>query len=386
MGEPVLVIHGVSNRDPAAFEALVGDLSRSLDDAWDLIPAFWGDLGGNPVGIPDTIPDPGAAAARGLKGEDQAVAAALLSPNALGIGGTSGETPTRRAATDKRDIVADAAAESVVAAAPTATRGPSSSDDVRQAVRENWDTTEWLPRIQDKEVLRTIGQVIGDNVGRTSEGTGAGPAVRGFGDVAGFVKGMLSDLDKAVGAVIGKAAGNFNHFFREYLVPTLIGFGGDVLVYEHQWPKIQERIRSVLEEKAPGYGIEDRPIPVIAHSLGGVIAFDSAVASDPKLWISALVTFGSQAPFFHVVDARADDLAPYTPGHPVTLPASIGKWTNLWEPLDPLAFIAAKVFRLHGGDPPADRPVHHLASSGLWTHTVYWQHADLVTAIRETLA
>lgn len=102
---------------------------------------------------------------------------------------------------------------------------------------------------------------------------------------------------------------------------------------------------------------------VIGHSLGGVIAVDMATANDP-LWTESLVTFGSQSPLFHVCDPRGGQLRPYEDGARVALPASLGAWTNLWEPLDVLAFIAAKMFRMHDGSAPVDVPVAHLASSG----------------------
>ncbi|MEU8728679.1 hypothetical protein AB0C68_04755 [Streptomyces tendae] len=60
----------------------------------------------------------------------------------------------------------------------------------------------------------------------------------------------------------------------------------------------------------PGPGPPDRPVRVVAHSLGGVVAVDMATASAP-LWTSSLLTFGSQAAFFHVCDPRGGQLAPY---------------------------------------------------------------------------
>jgi hypothetical protein len=385
MGEPVLVIHGVSNRDPAAFDAQVHDLSTSVGDRWDLIPVFWGDLGGNPVGVTDTIPDPDRASFRGIPSlEDETLVAALLGPgepteSVVGIG-------PRRAAGDQSEIVAQAAVRSMEVDPDLTTRAVAATDDVRQAIVEQWPQTRWLSLIQDEALLTALGQVVGDAVAHDGTSSDAAePAMRALVDVGGFVKGVLHHLDGAVGAVIGHVAGNFNQYLRAHLVPTLVGFAGDVFVYEHQFPKIQERLREVMDKHAPDYGTQDRPIAVIAHSLGGVIAFDTAVSGEPRLWIRSLITFGSQSPFFHVVDPRGGGLAPYVPGQPVSLPATIGSWTNLWEPLDPLAFIAAKVFTLNSGHPPDDRAVHHLASSGLWTHTVYWHHPDLAAAIEDSL-
>lgn len=57
---------------------------------------------------------------------------------------------------------------------------------------------------------------------------------------------------------------------------------------------------------------------------------------------------------------------------PVRLPVSLNRWTNLWEPMDVLAFAVSKVFQLHDGTAPVDLPVGHQASAGMWTHSAYW--------------
>ncbi|MFD7875275.1 hypothetical protein ACFV5G_14415 [Streptomyces sp. NPDC059766] len=40
--------------------------------------------------------------------------------------------------------------------------------------------------------------------------------------------------------------------------------------------------------------------------------------------------------------------------------------------MDMLAFAASRVFRLDDGTEPVDRAVPHSTSSGLWTHSAYW--------------
>ncbi|RNL62331.1 hypothetical protein EFK50_11165 [Nocardioides marmoriginsengisoli] len=99
--------------------------------------------------------------------------------------------------------------------------------------------------------------------------------------------------------------------------------------------------------------------------------------------LDGLVTFGSQWPLFDLVDPRGvvDRFA----GTPVSLPDTLtGHWLNLWEPLDPLAFVAGKLFRLADGSEPDDREVPYRTSSGLWTHSAYWSHPALPRAVEET--
>lgn len=117
------------------------------------------------------------------------------------------------------------------------------------------------------------------------------------------------------------------------------------------------------------------------------MAFDAAVQSTGRrLHLSRFLSFGSQAAFFHVLAPR-HGIAAYSAGQPVTLPPSIGQWTNLWHPLDMLAFAAATVFRLHDGKPPrdvrVDTPASEIVDRVGWLHSCYWESAALLAAVRE---
>ena len=89
------------------------------------------------------------------------------------------------------------------------------------------------------------------------------------------------------------------------------------------------------------------------------------------------------------MDPRAG-LAPYIPGHgsdpaqTISLPPSIQSWQSLWEPLDPLAFLAGSVFRLSSQLAPADAMVPH-AAARLWTHSAHWTSDYVLQAIRRAL-
>jgi hypothetical protein len=201
-------------------------------------------------------------------------------------------------------------------------------------------------------------------------------------DPQALLPAVVRGLDHAVGDILDALGGALNRALREQFAPLIGEFVGDVLVYEgDRRAAIQGRLRQAVDDA----GLTGRPVDIVAHSLGGVIAFDLGAAQDDPLAIGRFITFGGQSPLFHVLDPEATVVAPYVSPTPSELPATIGAWTNLWEPRDPLAFIAAKVFVLASGASPDDRAVNAPASAGLITHTAYWALPGLAAAIRDEL-
>lgn len=383
MPEPVLVVHGVANRDEPAFEALVADLGERLRlPSRRLVPVYWGDLGAKLDGLADTIPGREGASVRApgaIPPEDAAAALGLLAgPDAAGV----------RAATEEaRAQIAGDGFEQRARTSPESLVRAEDAGDLRVELEQAWVDSSWLKLISDEALLKELGAAAAEGVGLDDEAVGDSP-VRALGlpDVRTLVRRVVGGLDRAVGAVIGAVGGELNSYVRAELAPNLGAFIGDVFVYQRHRNEIHDRVREVIARDAPGYGEAGKPIPVIAHSLGGVIGFDMAIAGEPRLSISELITFGSQSPFFHILDPRGGGLPEFRPGTPSPLPDTIGGWTNLWEPLDPLAFIAAKVFKLSSRALPSDRQLHHLASSKLWTHSAYWRSQELLTAARDVLS
>jgi hypothetical protein len=379
---PVLVIHGVANRSREKFEALVEQLGRDLAlDEVKLVPVFWGDLGAALEGLEETLPVADAAAVRAA-----GVVPAADAEMGLGLLAGEPETGIRAQATEDRASIAGQAFEQQLGvSADLLVRAQAESVDLRSDFESAWLQTEWLQSIGNESLVREIAAAAADALAGDD-----GPAVASTRALAipsprELVGRVVAAFDRAIGSVIGSVGGEVNSFIRSELAPHLGAFIGDIFVYQAHRAEIHDRVREVLDREAPGHGDKDQPIPVLAHSLGGVISFDMAVAGDPPLSISRFVTFGSQSPFFHILDPRGGGLQPFTPGHPSPLPGTIGQWANLWEPLDPLAFIAAKVFTLADGKLPRDIAVRHLASYKLWTHSSYWHSAELVSAVREEL-
>jgi hypothetical protein len=395
MSETVFVIHGVGNRDRAGFERRVADLQRAMSGAWDMKAVYWGDLGADDRWVDLTIPslaEPRGEAAGPSEIRDGTEPPTQQSEQLtadLAAGLLFADRPTGRA--EVRDTPGDSQVDLVTAGAARrlaagAAEGeeiredgevdPTQAAAVREAIAEHWASTTWLRQITDPLLLEEIGAAITAPLADPSMTVAPGgeevrdEELRGI-TIRGFVKRRIDDLDRVVGATVGATAGRLNSYLRTEQGPGVTRVVGDVLVYQRRRAEIHERVRTTIDELDPLLGRDpDHPVRVIGHSLGGVIAVDIATADEP-LWTSSLVTFGSQSPFFHVCDPRGGQLLPYADGTLVQLPPSLGAWTNLWEPMDVLAFVAAKVFRLHDGSAPIDLPISHLASSGLWTHSIY---------------
>ena len=424
MSAPVFVIHGIGVRDRADFTAMVARLESAVGGVM-LHPIFWGDLGAKYRWLERTIPlartadevrgpgGPNAAPNDGRNDgrngtEDEARALELA---ALFAGG---DTPTEVRDDEVPQPVIEAALANLRTPGEEIRDGVTVAQEVRDAIAARWPETRWLRLVQDPQLLEAVGAALTEPLsepradrqpaGPTRREAPAGvfeirdeeaaadieqdPAVtvevRGI-DLRGFVHRRIQDLDRVVGAAFGAAGGKLNAYLRTSLLPGITRFAGDILVYQRHRSEIAQRVRDVIHAVDGAAGSDaENPVTIVAHSLGGVIAVDLATADDP-LWVRSLVTFGSQSPFFHVCDPRGGRLQPFDGGPPVRLPPSIGSWTNLWEPFDPLAFIAGKVFQMHDQTPPDDQEVDHLMSSGLWTHSAYWELDALSDAVRKSV-
>lgn len=178
---------------------------------------------------------------------------------------------------------------------------------------------------------------------------------------------------------------------RLWLTQQTLPFIADVIVYQsHTYrEKIQDRVREVIKrEMGEDAGTIDQPLKVIGHSLGGVASFDLACLNHGPLHIEALVTMGSQPAFFHLLDPR-EGIAPFE-GEPVTVPETIGRWTNVWDEYDMLGFATDEVFRLYDGTAPLDvrvRATRSRLKGGLMmrSHLRYFTNQDTADAIKLTL-
>ncbi|SOE32535.1 hypothetical protein [Streptomyces sp. OK228] len=398
MDDPVFVIHGVANRDQKGFTATVADLQTA--SGLDMVPVYWGDLGAEDRFITAALPIrpavlPGAQKDSGLRDTHEPPSVALPEPVLAAALASHPEVPNQwpQVETAVRERLASEEQQSSSSGLRHAPLRDD-PDEILEYLAEEWPKTEWLRRTDDPlllfETSRSLAEALIDAADLWTEGAGSYDGLRagdeGTGRLRTLVRNRLRDLDRVAGAAIQAAAGRLNNALRTRFGPGTTRFLGDVLVYQRHREAIHARVRKCIDNVDPALGrTPDRPVRVVAHSLGGVIAVDMATAST-ALWTSSLVTFGSQAAFFHACDPRGGQIPPYSGSQPVVLPPSLARWTNLWEPLDMLAFVAAGVFQLHDGSTPVDISVPHAASTGVWTHSSYWSLPSVASEISTAMA
>ncbi|GAA3768684.1 hypothetical protein GCM10022403_000370 [Streptomyces coacervatus] len=389
MKDPVFVVHGVANRDREEFTAAVSVLAAAA--GVDMVPVHWGDLGAQDRFIDAALPVH-QTGPDGLRDGE--------APQPLPAGPFTAALLGETIDEGRQLSQVDAALRAQLAAANDAEdeglrdgAGQGLDPDlVVEFVREAWADTEWLSRTADAQLLREAGRALAHALlDETTPGSDdpygglRGGEADSDSRLRSLVRRRLDDLDRVAGAAVQAMGARLNHAVRSRFGPGTTRFLGDVLVYQRHRDAVHARVREIIDEVDPGLGrTPARPVRIVAHSLGGVIAVDMATATVP-LWTESLVTFGSQAAFFHVCDPRGGQLTPYGGSLPVELPASLNRWTNLWEPLDVLAFAAAKVFRLHDGTAPVDVLVDHQPGTGMWTHSAYWNLPAVASVIGDVM-
>lgn len=138
---------------------------------------------------------------------------------------------------------------------------------------------------------------------------------------------------------------------------------GDILRYQARGADLRSRIADTV--RATRAAAPDRPVVLIAHSLGGIACVD-LLATEPAPAVDLLVTVGSQAPFLYEMDA----LTSLRLGEP--LPPSFPRWLNVHDTRDLLGFVAAKVFPGRAEDRRVDT-----RQPFPWSHSAYFAHRKL---------
>jgi hypothetical protein len=158
---------------------------------------------------------------------------------------------------------------------------------------------------------------------------------------------------------------------RGKLTDSTLPAGGDILLYQARGKPFRDFIRERIHAS--------RANVLVAHSLGGVACVDMLIeAAEPG--IGLLVTAGTQAAYFHEIDALQSMRFEATAKPEARLPATFPKWINFYDLRDFLSFIGGGVFgsrvvdvRVKNGQP---FPQSHGA---YWSNPAFWD--GLVSAL-----
>ncbi|MEU7869988.1 hypothetical protein [Dactylosporangium sp. NPDC049140] len=124
-------------------------------------------------------------------------------------------------------------------------------------------------------------------------------------------------------------------------------------------------------------GRRDGPLVVVAHSMGGNIAYDVLSHFRPDIQVDTLITVGSQVGLFEELKLfGGSDPAVPDPRRPlVAPPANVTRWINVVDRGDVLAYRAAPIF---GGAEDYDYP-----SDAPWAHGAYFQQPNFHARLAE---
>lgn len=156
----------------------------------------------------------------------------------------------------------------------------------------------------------------------------------------GITGAQRDELVLALQAALGGAALGVRDWFlgklTDFALPRRTALNdrtgaalGDILRYQARG----EVLRNFIGDQAGRSGAN----VILAHSLGGIAAVDWLASGARQ--IEALVTVGSQAPYFYEIDALAS--RPFGAGLPEFFPR---RWLNFYDPRDFLSYAGRELF------------------------------------------
>jgi hypothetical protein len=155
-----------------------------------------------------------------------------------------------------------------------------------------------------------------------------------------------------IGGAAGRLAGSVAvDALRPSINRSASMFLGDIFVYLRQRESlgangpIAKRVADGLEQAAAARSAEDPKLIVIAHSMGGNIAYDLLSDLRTDLSCDVLLTVGSQVGVFAELRLFESVTPPANPATDrVPKLSNVGRWINVFDPNDVLGFAAEKIF------------------------------------------
>lgn len=383
----VVFIHGTGVREPG-FSALAARFAAGLTglrDGLRVVPYYWGDRYGATLAEGGACLPPEHGTTRALAGtdaadDDTAVWAALyadpdteLRLAASGAGPVT-ELPPGSAPADQKiraqlatlaaqgdDLAAelgpglaraaaDLAAHPLLAAAAAAL----DADDLAHLLARALVARVITAALDTDFPVVPVGDTRDAVADRLAQTLGALPR--------GTERGLRSLLLRTAGSAASRAVVRRRRALTQATHPA----AGDILRYLARGEQVRADLRNVVA------GLEG-PVTIVGHSLGGIIALDTLVATAlPQ--VRLLVTAGSQGPFLY----ESGSLPTLT--HPDPLPPHVPDWLNLYDPRDLLGYLGAALFPGRVTDIAVDSRQPFPAS-----HSAYWTNPDVYQHIADRL-
>jgi len=207
--------------------------------------------------------------------------------------------------------------------------------------------------------------------------------------------------DKSAYGKVAKLLGLFGKIEKGFMFASgTIDMIGDVLIALDDDSSVGAKVRQALEEKILESYDDERPLIVVAHSLGTLYAFDVInklidkdnffIRDDKKTWpVQAFVTLGSPLGLSWFKRTKVSKMGPGNEYFP---------WYNFWDPSDPVissslygrsvdTYIIEDRFKSHDKpsgwaiqDIPVDIGMPHLLA-----HVGYWNHKPVGNMIANLL-
>ena len=169
---------------------------------------------------------------------------------------------------------------------------------------------------------------------------------------------------------------------RSNIMQVATSYVGDVMTYLARAAALRQFVHNTVIEACRQR--PDEPLVIIAHSLGGVIAYD--YAADPAFAdrppINLLVTIGSQVALFAEYGLVQGAVTPVEAGprahRPIYKePHLCDRWLNFYDPADFLSFPIGRMF-------PGAAEGDQICSAGKpfpTSHSAYWENNQLYEVI-----
>lgn len=348
---PIVFVHGVNNREGAAYSKSVssrnGFLREIIGPALGLDPSkihlsnpYWGGQGAQFAWGMAVLPNQDVEFET-FGGSDEADSLRQVVSVVTGSDLDGNLTVVDNARKDLISVVDALYASTMI--------GVSSEEDARVLARSYLFSADyakhnpsplWMARAEESNF---VDQLHNAAEASTQESFGAG-------GVLDSLKEGFSRLVNALPAVGSAVAGNLG---RKQLNSVVTRFTGDAFTYlacRGTKDNPGEIIKIVLDElrvaAANKTAVDDRLI-VIAHSFGGEIVYDILTHFGTELEVDFLLTVGSQVALFEEMKLYVESKANVPPNPPqgrVQKPANLKSWLNVFDLNDVLSYRVEPVF------------------------------------------